>query len=403
VLTKSFMLSVVAWVVFAGVLRVTTVPPESCGKTDMASLEAAARAASQWIIRNQQRDGSFTYRYLIDTDTIPNEYNMVRHAGLTMTLYQASGHYQDPELLAAADAGLGWMVQRLVQRHGWSVPVLANDDAILGSAALMTVGLAERRLVTGDDEYDALMREVGRFILALQRADGGFDVAWDLNADAPVTGQTSKYYPGESLWALALLAEAFPGEGWDVAARHALDYLVTQRDELEHTSYPPLADQWLAYGLAEMSDWGLTDDQLAFARRLAGRFGLYVRSESEREGGAIGRLMRGRESRAAGLGTWVEGLSSMWRLSATNDGFSDLEPKLKERLVCAAGILAARQANEATANESAAPDIVLGAWFARGETRMDDQQHALSGLLYTIDALEGSAQRAPATPVLVSP
>jgi hypothetical protein len=397
------MLSVVAWVAFAGVLRVAVVLPESCGKTDTASLEAAARAARDWILRNQKPDGTYTYLYYIDTDTVPDEYNMVRHAGVTMTLFQAAGHYEDPQTLAAADAGLGWMIQNLVRRHGWSAPVLGNEDPILGSVALMTVGLAERRLVVGDHQYDELMHELGRFMLALQRDDGGFEVSWDLRADTPTTGQTSRYYPGESLWALTLLTQAFPDEGWDIAARRALDYLVTQRDEQDDVSFPPLTDQWLAYGLAEMAHWGLTDDQLAYARSLAGRFGVFVRSEAQRQDGKLGRLVRGRESRGAGLGTWVEALGSLWRLSSTDERLADLKPKLKERLVCSAGILAARQADKETADKSQAPAMVEGAWFAQGETRMDDQQHSLSGLLYTLDALEGNAQRAPATPVLAPP
>jgi hypothetical protein len=32
---------------------------------------------------------------------------------------------------------------------------------------------------------------------------------------------------------------------------------------------------------------------------------------------------------------------------------------------------------------------------------MDDQQHAFSGLLYTLDALEGRVRRTPEQPVLV--
>ena len=39
-----------------------------------------------------------------------------------------------------------------------------------------------------------------------------------------------------------------------------------------------------------------------------------------------------------------------------------------------------------------------GAWLSSGLTRMDDQQHALSGLLYASDAIEGRTNRSPDTP-----
>jgi hypothetical protein len=110
-------------------------------------------------------------------------------------------------------------------------------------------------------------------------------------------------------------------------------------------------------------------------------------------------LVRGPEARASGLGTWVEALSSFWRLATEDDRFSDLEGKVKDRLVCSAGILAARQVDASAAAESPRPGLMQGAWFGRGETRMDDQQHALSGILYTLDALDGDAVRTPLTPV----
>jgi hypothetical protein len=402
VLPRSFLLSVALWAAFAGGLRAFVIPPESCGETSIEALAAAAREATAWIVRNQQPDGAYTYLYYPDEDLVPDDYNMVRHAGVTMSLYQSAAHYEDRDTLAAADAGLEWLIQRLDRRHSWSAPFLPGEDAKLGTAALMTVSLAERRLATGDTQYDALMRELGRFMVSLQREDGNFAVGYDLAADAPIDG-TSRYYPGEALWALALLHEAFPGEGWDEAAWKDLDYLVHNRDQLEGVPFPPLPDQWLAYGLAEMAPWGLDEDHVAHARRLAGRFGLLVRTESQRQGSALGSLVRGRDSRAAGVGTWVEALSSLWRLANTDERFAELETKVESRLACSAGILTARQVDAEEAVGFPRPGLMQGVWFTRGETRMDDQQHALSGLLYTLDALAGDTQRAPETPVFTSP
>ncbi len=46
------------------------------------------------------------------------------------------------------------------------------------------------------------------------------------------------------------------------------------------------------------------------------------------------------------------------------------------------------QSDAQDAAGSARPEAVEGAWFAEGETRMDDQQHALAGLLRTIPIVE---------------
>ena len=175
----------------------------------------------------------------------------------------------------------------------------------------------------------------------------------------------------------------FPGEGWDGPSWRIADYLALHRDEVEGLDFPPWPDQWAAYSLSEMADWPLKEHHIEYARALAERFGFLIRVESQRTGGFINEPFHGRLTRAAGLGTWVEGLTSMWRLARTDERLADLEPKLAERAICGAGILASRQI---TFRESAAwpkPDLAAGAWFRDGITRMDDQQHALSGLALT--------------------
>jgi hypothetical protein len=312
-----------------------------------------------------------------------------------MSLYQAAGRLRNPEALATADRGLSWMQQRLVRAHGWALLAPSGSTGSLGANALMLVGLTERRAATGDERYDGLMRELARFIIAVQRDDGNFAPGWDFTRDEPLPG-TSIYYPGESLWALTLMHDAFPGEGWDGAARQALDYIANRRDDLENINYPPWADQWAGYGIGEIARWGgLTEAEVDYAGRLAARFGLLVRTEAQRQGSWYGSLARGRDSRGAGAGTWIEGLSGLWRASLYDERLGDLEGDIAERAVCAAGIMVDRQYTADEAQTFRQPGLVEGAWYRGGMTRMDDQQHVLSGLIYTIDIIEGRPQRAP--------
>lgn len=398
-LRSGALLTVALWGVFVAGTRVAVVPPESCGDANAAAIRLAAEEAAGWMKRNVKQDGTYLYIYLADTDTVPEEYNEVRHAGVTMSLYQAVGRLGDAEALAAADRALGWMQDHLARRDGWAALDWPGGEPKLGATALMTAALAERRVATGDESYDELMREMGRFMVFLQRADGGFYNGWRLTASEPVAG-TSKYYPGEAFWALTLLDKVFPGEGWGEAAGKAADWLVTKRDEELDVDFPPLADQWTAYGLAELADTGLSEEQAGYARLLAGRWGFFTRAESQREGGWVGRVVRGRPARASGMGTWVEGLAALWRVSMKDERLAGVRDRIEERALCASGILAARQVTEQGAETYPRPDLVRGAWVRAGETRMDDQQHAFSGLLYTIDALEGRLLRTPDGPVL---
>ncbi len=391
---RTLLVAACFWAVVLGATRILIAPAESCGDDDPARLRQAAASAAGWMARAAQTGGSYLYGYDRDSERVALDYNEVRHAGVTMALYQAAGRAGDTAALAAADAGVMWMEGRLVRQGGWAaLPTPDGRRAKLGSAGLAVVALAERRLATSEQHYDALMRELGAFIAAMQRPDGGFHAIWRFDTGAVDPTATSRFYPGEALWALALLHEAFPGEGWDARARAAARYLVEQRDEDEQIPFPPLPDHWLAYGLAEMAEWELPADE-AFVHALAGRFGLLIRTEAQ-EGGL--RPVLGKPARLSGgsLGVLVEGLAALWRLSAADPRLADLMPGIEERLACGAAILARRQAGADEAAATSRPALVEGAWFHEGETRMDDQQHAFSALLYAADALEGRTQRGP--------
>jgi hypothetical protein len=383
-------LPAVFWATALVGVRLAIVPSEHCGELTAVEARQAATAASEWLIAGQREDGSYLYEYADEGDQPPASYNIVRHAGVTMSLFQTAGRLESPEAMAAADRGVEWMLDRLVPHDDW-LALSDNDEAKLGASALMAIALAERRLLTGEEQHDEVMQALGRFMASLQREDGGFHIKWLFDENGPELGTTSLYYPGEALWALALLHEAFPDEGFDEAAWAAADFITLRRDEVEDVKFPPLNDHWGAYGLAEMVEWGLADHHTDYARDLAGRFGFLVRVESQKEDNAVADAMRGDDRRAASLGTWVEGLAALWRLSSGDERLADLTNDIEERARCGSGILIQRQSSDGGQAE-------VGAWFAEGITRMDDQQHAISGLIYTADAIDGRVMREPGRP-----
>ena len=378
------------WAIGAIVLRVAAVPPERCPAVSTTGALTGARAAAAWMERAQRADGSYLYEYNIEEDREVPGYNAVRHAGVTMALYLlAAGG--EPSTIAAGDRGLAWMERNLIRHGDWAALQAPADGSIeLGASALLLAGLAQRRQATSDTSRDGLMREVGRFVLTMQNPDGSFLLRWLPETGAPDPTERSKYATGEAFWALTLLRRAFPAEEWERPARAAADYLSLYRDSVEHQKFPPWADQWAAYGLAEMASWPLNDGNIAYARSLAQRFGFLVRVESRRTDSWLSKEVRGRRARAAGMGTWSEALDSLWRLASADERMADMRQKLAERAICAAGMLHDRQFTQAKAATFASPAIAEGAWFTNGATRMDDQQHALAGLLRSAAIINGS-------------
>jgi small neutral amino acid transporter SnatA (MarC family) len=355
-------------------------PPERCPQPTTASIGRATTAAVRWWENNQLPDGTWLYQYDRATGESADAYNLVRHAGAVMGLYQAAAA-GIPGALESADRGVAWARPHLVDHDGWTT--LAQDGAApSGGTALLVAGLVERRILTGDTRDDELLRSMGRFLESMTLPDGAVIAQYDANAMQPVAASRSKYYTGESYWALARLHRLFPQDGFGAAADRIGNYLATRRDDVED-HWPPVPDHWVAYGLAETVQFPerdrrhpLTDAELAYARSQAALFGDQVRWVSQRAG-PWGFWVRGRHvPRGGGYGVVGEALTGLWRVAQTDDRLADLRQPLADRAECIAGL-------SIDAQHHGPPPAADGAWFIGDITRMDDQQHATSALLRT--------------------
>jgi len=366
-------------------------PPERCPPVGAGELRRSAQSAVDWFVRNQHADGTWLYLYDADDDSAPPEYNLVRHAGAAMGLYQAAAAGL-PRALRSADRGSSWALHRLLERNGWAAFGLPGQIDT-GATALLAAGLAIRRETTGEERYDRVLRRLGRFLLAQTEPSGAVLAYYDSARGAPVAGEYSKYFTGEAYWAFALLHREFPGERWGAAADRVGAYLATKRDEAED-HWPPIPDHWAAYGLSEtvkLPERGrppLTGDELAYARRQAELFGFSVRWISERFGpwGALARS--GHVPRGGGYGVIDEALTGLWLTAREEPRLADLREPIAARATCIAGLAVRAQSGRDDAARYTRPDRVEGAWFRDGETRMDDQQHALDGILRTIPIVQ---------------
>ncbi len=368
-------------------------PPPPCDVATEPELLETVDASADWMARALRDDSRFWYEYDRTTDVFSTGYSDVRHGGVLMSLSQvaASG---DASVLPTIDGGLLYVLDNLVVADGRSAFGGPRPGTELGATALTVAALVHLRIATDDDGHDDLLRAMGRYMQSLLRDDGGMWYGTTGPDLEPTVGRTSTFYTGEAFWALGLLANEFPDEGWDDSARSVGHYLATARDAEEEIENPPLADQWAAYGFAEMRSWGhLEEPELSYVRSLIDAYHRRVERELGREASRVGDGTGEpdetvKQSRGAAFGTSVEALGSLWRLSTVDPGLSDLEPQLRADLLCGAGILVARQYDTDRSAGYARPDVVEGAWYFEDITRMDDQQHAMSGVLRAVDALD---------------
>jgi len=379
-------------------------PPEHCPAIDVADVEAAATATVGWMVDNQQPDGRWLYEYDRVDDVESDDYNIVRHAGMMSSLYQAAARGYEGAF-ASADRGLDWMLDQVVERDGWA-GATTTSTLQAGTNALLVAALAERRDSTGDDTYDDEMVALSTFLVEQTEDNGAVLAYYDLEDDRPRADVYSIYYTGETYWALGRMHRAFPDGGWGAVADRIGNYMATERDDAEDL-WPPLADHWSGYGLAETAAFPerppgapLTDAELEYVERQGGLIGQRVRSISQRFG-PWGELVRGTFTpRGGGYGVFGEGLTGLWRAAQLDDRLAPASDTLGERATCIVGLAIDAQADASVAADYPDPVKVEGAWFIDDITRMDDQQHALSALLLTVPILQaadvgGGAHPAP--------
>jgi small neutral amino acid transporter SnatA (MarC family) len=373
-------------------------PPERCPPVGAGELRRSAQAGVDWFVRNQNPDGTWLYLYDAERNSAAADYNVVRHAGAAMGLYLAANEGL-PRALRSADRGAEWALDRLLERDDWAALEWRGRVAT-GATALLVAGLVQRREATADTRYDDMLRRLGRFLVVQTEPSGAVLASYDAAAGAPVPGEYSKYYTGEAYWALTGLHRAFPDEGWGAVADRVGGYLAASRDEVED-HWPPIPDHWVAYGLADTVGFPergrapLTAHEVAYARRQAELFGVQVRWVAQRFG-PWGRLVRGEYvPRGGGYGVIGEGLTGLWLVARADPRLADLQEPIAERSTCNAGLAVRAQSDRADAADAARPERVEGAWFIDGETRMDDQQHALAALLRTIPIVAAREAASP--------
>ncbi|MGE0139438.1 MAG: hypothetical protein AB7R77_16605, partial [Ilumatobacteraceae bacterium] len=290
--------------------------------------------------------------------------------------------------------------ERLTSIDDWTA---AGDPGApsVGATALLVAGLVERRDQTGDPRYDHLLEAMGRFLAGQVEPSGAVSARFDMDARRPVAGNYSIYYTGEAYWALVQLQRLFPDGPWADAAPRVGAYIAGPRDDAEDMNH--VRDHWAAYGVSETNatadtthNRALTDNQIVYAQRQAAISGTAVRWLSQ-ERGPWGTAVRGgpSELRGGGFGTIGESLTRWWRAARAEPRLDDLRDPLASRVRCLAAMTLDAQADDSDAAGSSDPARVRGAWFIDGVTRMDDQQHALSALLQSIDVVEGTTPAAP--------
>lgn len=210
-------------------VRGTTPVPLSTVNLD--SVRDSILMAGEWYLNNLKADGAVTYKYWPEDARFSNEDNHVRHTLATWNLWEAWTLDPRPEFLEGAIRSQNWTLQSLqirdasnlkgweldavnaspmkdeILQHGMSYYTWGNNTK-LGSVVVALLGMIEVARSTNDHQYDEIMRQQGRFVQFMERADGSFS-GYHVPKEHPYYTFVNDIVPGEAALSLVYLAEYF--------------------------------------------------------------------------------------------------------------------------------------------------------------------------------------------------
>lgn len=218
---------------------------------------ARSRLGGRWLAGDQRPDGSFFYKYFPRRDTYElRDYNPLRHAGSTYSLFQVYDATRDPRILAAAEGATAWIGRNSVRTpDGSGRAYVFEGISKLGGQALGLIALLERRRVVGDARYDRLISDMASFLRSLKvpGQPGRYYQSYQRATNRRMLTPASDYYPAEGLLALTRLAQQFPGRDYLEDAVAAADYLLrTRRGTWVSSPRQVVENQWLALAFSEL-------------------------------------------------------------------------------------------------------------------------------------------------------
>jgi hypothetical protein len=281
-----------------------------------AQLLKAARAGGDYLIRAQKPDGSFYYSYNpLEDRASERAYNILRHAGTTISLFDLYAATGDSRYATAARRALGYLKTRYrPARENGSVYVIDNDDkAKLGANGLALVALTKQMELDPKSSDRESAAQLANLILLMQRKDGSFESYYQIRGDEP-RESVSLYYPGEAILGLVQLYKHNGDKRLLDAARRGAAYLIESQSRMKYL--PP--DAWLIQAIEALHSIEREPRYAVHSMALAEAMINDQYEESDREGYAGG--FRPGLPRATPAASRAEGMLAAYKIARlTND------------------------------------------------------------------------------------
>ncbi|MBI1369111.1 MAG: hypothetical protein GC162_10710 [Planctomycetes bacterium] len=349
---------------------------------DPDALLNIAVAGGAYLTRSVDDKGRFVYLYDAAADRVPEEYNLIRHAGAVYAMVELYQVTHDKALIAAAKRAIDYLITQTLHEKtpdGLDLAFLVEDHRIaLGTNGLTLLSLAQYMIATGDRTLMPVAQSLANWIKLTQAPDGRFTIYEQRWPDRLVFESPSLYAAGEAMLGLLRLHQLTRDDSLIDAALRGARYLAHQQadiplDKLDH-------DHWLMYAFNELAMYRRDNDVERSMGRLVEAI-LTTQHGSDADPLWVGGWYD--PPRSTPAATRVEGLGAAWRIDTR------LGDKTKAAALIAPMLSSVRYQMRTWMGPEKAmffadPPRVLGAFSGaidNFEIRNDFVQHNVSSLL----------------------
>lgn len=185
-------------------IRTRTTPPA----LSRTGVQQAVEKAQRYIVRAQERDG--TFRYALDPTTGAEDQdtlNLPRQAGTTYALCELG---RPSEVKTTVRRALQAFSRHDVDLEGYGALALEGDEKYrLGNSALPLLAMLRCRELAGEGN-DRLIGQLSRLILRMQRDNGSFYPELDPKTKRGSGDHEAVYAAGQAVLSLVLLEQLRP-------------------------------------------------------------------------------------------------------------------------------------------------------------------------------------------------
>ena len=215
-----------------------------------------ANQAGRYLTQAVDDDGRFDYNYDPVTDSIDDDYNNVRHAGVLYAMAELYGTSPDPDLLAAIRRATDFLLALRREEKtpdGKDVAFIVDrtDQISLGGTAVALLALTEIINTTGRRDLLPLADRFADWIINAQDDRGYFTFHVMTWPQRRVVDYRSPYYTGEAVLALIRLYMITKDDRLLQAAVRSTRWQITT--VVPQADSDVLHDHWMLYSSNDVS------------------------------------------------------------------------------------------------------------------------------------------------------